>query len=70
VLRYFEIADLKTVDFREARTILMADFEDAVVSIVAKTSDSSVIIIRNVDDFVASPAPALTPADFLSRFMA
>jgi hypothetical protein len=70
VLRYFEIADLKTDYFREARALLMAAFEDAEVSIVAKTSGSSVIGTRNVDDFVASPVPALTPADFLSRFMA
>ena len=69
VLRYFEIADLKTPEFREAHGLPMADFEDAVVSIVAKTSGSSVIITRNVNDFVASPVPAHTPADFLSRFM-
>ena len=69
MLRYFEIADLKKVDFRKARALPMADFEDAVVSIVAKTSGSSVIVTRNVDDFIGSPVPALTPTDLLSRFM-
>ena len=68
VLRHFEVGDLKTAEFREARALPFSDFEDAVVSIVAKSSGSSAIVTRNVEDFDGSPVPALTPADFLSRF--
>lgn len=68
VLAAFRIGNLDHTAWREARTLAMADFEDAAVAMVAKTSASSFIVTRNVDDFVQSPVPAITPADFLSRF--
>jgi hypothetical protein len=48
----------------------MADFEDAAVAMVAKTSASSLIITRNTQDFANSPVPAISPADFLSQMQA
>ena len=47
--------------------LAMTDFEDAAVAMVAKTSASSFSVTRKADDFVQSPVPAITPADFLSR---
>jgi hypothetical protein len=42
-----------------------SDFEDAVVAVVAETTGSRYIVTRNVDGFVQSPVPAITPADLL-----
>ncbi len=43
------------------------DAEDAVVATVARALGSAFILTRTVGDFAGSPAPAITPADFLSQ---
>lgn len=68
VLAAFRIGNLDHAAWEEARTLAMADFEDAAVAMVAKTSASAFIVTRNVDDFLRSPVPAITPVDFLSQF--
>ena len=68
VMRHFEIGNLDAEGWRDARQLAMHDFEDAAVATVARTSGSDFIVTRNVDDFANSPVPAITPADFLSRF--
>ena len=68
VLRHFQIGNLETAGWQEARRLPLADFEDAVVATVASTTGSVFIITRNVEDFAVSPVLAITPADFLSRF--
>jgi predicted nucleic acid-binding protein len=67
VFREFRIGNLDTQGWEEARALGLADFEDAVVSVVAKTTASAFIITRNVGDFAASPVPAITPTTFLSQ---
>ena len=67
VLRHFQIGNLEAADWQQARGLSFADFEDAVVSTVAKATASVFIITRNVDDFAGSPVPAIAPADFLSQ---
>lgn len=67
VLGQFQIGNLDAEGWREVRRLPFADFEDAAVAMVAKASSSAFIITRNVDDFVSSPVPAITPADFLSQ---
>ena len=67
VLRHFQIGNLEAVDWQRARGLPFADFEDAVVATVARATASAFILTRNVDDFVGSPVPAITPADFLSQ---
>ncbi len=69
VLSHFQIGNLDAAGWQAARNLPMADFEDAVVATVAKATGSSFIVTRNVDDFTASPVPAVTPADFLSQFI-
>lgn len=68
VLAAFRIGNLDREGWHEARVLPIPDFEDAAVAIVAKASSSSFIVTRNVSDFVNSPVPAITPADFLSQF--
>ncbi len=70
VLRHFQIGNLETADWRDARDLPLADFEDAVVATVAKVTASAFVITRNVNDFAGSPVPAIAPEDFLSRLAA
>ena len=67
VLRHFQIGNLDAAQWQEARRLPLADFEDAVVATVAKTSGALFILTRNVKDFAGSPLTAITPADFLSQ---
>lgn len=70
VLAAFQLGNLDRKAWQEARGLPMADFEDAAVAMVAKTSASSLIITRNTQDFANSPVPAISPADFLSQMQA
>ena len=70
VLGHFQIGNLDTDGWREARMLPFADFEDAAVATVAASSASAFIITRNVGDFAASRVPAISPTDFLSQLPA
>lgn len=70
VLVAFRIGNLDHAAWEEARTLAMTDFEDAALAMVAETSASEFIVTRQVDDFLRSPVPAITPDDFLSHFPA
>lgn len=45
----------------------MADFEDALVALVALESRCSVIVTRNAADFQRSPVPAVSPSEFVAQ---
>ena len=70
VLDHFQIGNLDNAGWREARLLPFADFEDAAVATVAKSSTSAFVITRNVGDFTASRVPAISPTDFLSQLPA
>ena len=70
VLRCFQIGNLDAAGWQAARRLPLVDFEDAVVAVVAQTAGSVFLVTRNTNDFVGSPVPAITPADFLSQFAA
>lgn len=70
VLSHFQIGNLDAAGWREARMLPFADFEDAAVATVAKSSASAFIITRNVSDFAASRVPSISPTDFLSQLPA
>ena len=57
-------------EFLRARTLAMADFEDAVVASLAEASQCRHVITRNVGDFDRSPVPAITPEEFLASLSA
>jgi hypothetical protein len=46
-----------------------SDLEDAMDAAAAQTWKASFIVTRNVRDFRRSPVPALTPSEFLKRFV-
>jgi predicted nucleic acid-binding protein len=53
-------------DFLRARSLGLADFEDAVVAALAEAARCRYIISRNARHFDGSPVPALTPEEFLA----
>lgn len=68
ILDHFQLGQMNAAAMREARQMPMDDFEDAVVAVVARATASRFIITRNVEDFAASPVPAISPEDFLSQW--
>jgi hypothetical protein len=68
VLSHFQIGNLDSAGWQQAKSLQLDDFEDAVVATVAKASRSAFIITRNVADFAGCPVPAIVPSDFLSQF--
>jgi predicted nucleic acid-binding protein len=62
------ICDTFAVDITAALPMNISDFEDAVVSAIAKREKADYIITRNGKDFTNSPVPAISPAQFLHKF--
>ena len=67
MLASFDVASASKRDFLQARTLSVADFEDAVVASLAAREGCDYIVTRNVQDFSGTSPPAITPADFLAR---
>ena len=57
----------KAVDIQTAIKLNFPDFKDAVISATAARKNADYIISRNAGDFVKSPIPAISPADFLKK---
>lgn len=70
VLQHFQIVSLDQTEWPGVRASALADFEDAAVAQTAQKVNAAFIVTRNEDDFVLSAVPAISPAAFLSRFMA
>ena len=70
VLSFFEVRCLDESGWKLARSLPMADFEDAVVASLALGAGASLIITRNVPDFANAPMQAVSPANFLSGLSA
>ena len=68
-LKDFEeiVKNIKTMDLVDAISMKHKDFEDAVQIQTARRIGASIIITRNVKDFMKSPIPAYTPEEFLNR---
>ncbi len=68
LLNIFEVESLDKSKIQSAVKLNFNDFEDAVVSILAETSNSDFIVTRNLLDFQNSKVPAITPDLFLTTF--
>lgn len=64
-LQAFNIVSVSESDISFAFKGLMTDFEDAVQASCAAKVLADYIITRNTKDYMASPVPAISPADFL-----
>ena len=62
------VCDTTSDDINTALSLYVSDFEDAVVSAVAKREKADLTITRNHSDFENSPIPAISPKEFLQKF--
>ena len=67
LLGFAQVATTGTDSLRDALSLPMADFEDAMQVAAAQACDAQFIVTRNERDFTRSPIPALTPADALAE---
>ena len=63
----FTFEDLTNEDVKNALTLNLKDFEDAVQIQTASKVEADYIITRNVKDFLKSPILAYTPEEFIQR---
>jgi len=47
----------------------MPDYEDALLAHCAKSWGADYIVTRNQKDFIHSPVPAVTPQEFIEKYM-
>jgi predicted nucleic acid-binding protein len=66
LLAGFTVAPSGHLYMLRAKSLKMADFEDAVVVATAGSCRCSAIVTRNVSGFKGAPVPALTPEEFLA----
>ncbi|MDO4177346.1 MAG: PIN domain-containing protein [Bacillota bacterium] len=64
-----QIVDVKAEDFFAAMRANMNDFEDALLSAVARRNRAEYIVTRNKKDFEGSGVQAITPKEFLDIIM-
>ena len=67
MIRIVRPVDTKASDILEAIRMNFSDFEDAVVAATAARENADYIITRNTKDFIKSPVPSISPADFLKN---
>lgn len=63
------ILDVKGDDCLAALASPISDYEDAIMSEVAKREDVDYIVTRNCSDYRKSEIPAVTPSEFISLLM-
>ena len=69
LLSFVEVAGGDTQLALEAIRSGFSDFEDALQSACAKQFDADFIVTRNVKDYKLSAIKAISPADFIGKFL-
>ncbi len=64
LLSLVDVADTTVMDIEDALESGMEDFEDGVVSSIAKRYNAMYVITRNVSDFTSSTVKAIKPEEF------
>ena len=64
----FRFVDFGVPEVMKAAKMRWDDFEDAVQSATAERIQANYIITRNVRDFLNAKIPAVTPAEYLTRY--
>ena len=67
MLKIVTPVDSKVADIHEALKLNFSDFEDALIAATATREGADYIITRNAADFMNSPVPAVSPAEFLKK---
>jgi predicted nucleic acid-binding protein len=68
ILKILLLVETAPEDIFMAKNLSMQDFEDSVISAIAKRNDANYIITRNIDDFENSPVATITPSDFIRLY--
>jgi predicted nucleic acid-binding protein len=69
LLGLVEVAPVGSQDAKVAMGLPMKDLEDAFQAASALAWKADFIVTRNLPDYRQSPVPALSPADFMKRFL-
>lgn len=69
VLQFADVAQSSTASVRRALGLPMSDFEDALQSAAAVAADVQFILTRDIGDYKGSPVPAISPSEFVRRFL-
>jgi predicted nucleic acid-binding protein len=70
LLSFVEVVGGGTELALEAIRSGFSDFEDALQSVCAKQFEADFIVTRNVKDYKLSPIKAVSPAEFIGKFLA
>lgn len=62
-----KVMDTRESDIEKALNCNISDFEDAVVSMIAKRAKCKYILTRNINDFKNSEVPAILPSEFIKK---
>ncbi len=65
ILKTFEICPVDSLAARTARSLPLADFEDALQVASAQKAAVELIVTRNIKDYRKSPIPVMPPKAFL-----
>ena len=68
LLHFADVSSGGTQAVRQALTMKMSDFEDALQVAAAMAGQANFIVTRNLADYRGSIVPLIKPQDFLSRF--
>jgi predicted nucleic acid-binding protein len=69
LLSFVEVAGGGTELALEAIRSGFSDFEDALQSVCAKQFEADFIVTRNVKDYKLSPIKAVSPSEFIGKFL-
>jgi predicted nucleic acid-binding protein len=69
LLSFVEVVGGDTETALEAIRSGFSDFEDALQSVCAKQFDADFIVTRNAKDYKLSPIKAVSPSDFIRKFL-
>ncbi len=67
ILGFLAVPSTDQIAARQALSLPLADFEDALQVASALTARVDLIVTRNTADYRRSPVPAVTPREFLRR---
>jgi predicted nucleic acid-binding protein len=70
LLSFVEVVSGDTELALEAIRSGFSDFEDALQSVCAKQFEADFIVTRNVKDYKLSPIKAVSPSEFIGKFLA
>jgi predicted nucleic acid-binding protein len=68
LLAFTDVASGDTESVRQALTMRMSDFEDAMQVAAAMSGNADLIVTRNLPDYRHAVIPVTTPREFRARF--